>query len=598
MKHIFFIIIASVFVLTGCEKDLDLYPKTQLSTGSFFLQEKDFKLFANLFYDYLPGFGTCGRDEWADITFDGTSISNGTYNEPNSSGLYNGCYSKIRKINDLLVAIEGVQDEELKKQISVYKGEALFFRALQYWFLYRDFGGVIIVDKPLGVEDPLLYGQRNTRKEVADFILNDLDEALKTEVGSLTGGKNEGRITKEAILALKARVALFEGTWVKYHKTGADANAYLQQAIDASKSILDGGKFQLFDRRDVLGEDSYRYFFTLETERKTNPAGLGKEDQNEIILANKYSQDLRNRGTSWVVVAWDDLSPTRKMMDMYLDANGLPITNPNSIFKGYLSEIDPVTKRGTNWEYVDRDPRIRTNHVQPFHQYWYDRPYAKTFDETPEQLIGTGYFHDGWSISSLTGYVPYKFCNEIERPIANDYPVFRLAEVMLIFAEASFEKNGAIDDAELDKSINMLRDRVGMPHLTNAFVSANGLDMKEEIRRERTVELFMEGFRYDDLRRWKTAETEMPQAIRGIKWTGNIFEQVYEVLDLKKNEVVTVDNRKIHKYAIDSDGFLIIEEASKRFWEPKHYLRPLPLVELEVNKNLKQNPGWIGYSEE
>ncbi|MCL3781865.1 RagB/SusD family nutrient uptake outer membrane protein [Prolixibacteraceae bacterium JC049] len=597
MKYKFIIIIVSILVLTACEKDLNLFPKTELSTGSFFLKEKDFKLFANQFYDYLPGFGTCGRDEWSDITFDGSSISNGTYTEPNTSSLYNGCYDRIRKTNDMLEAIEGVEDEQLKKSVSVYKGEALFFRALQYWFLYRDFGGVIIVDKPLGVEDPLLYGTRNSRKEVVDFILNDLNEALKTDVGTLSGTKNEGRITREAVLALKARVALFEGTWVKYHNTGADANAYLQQAIDASGAILDGGKFQLFDRRDVLGEDSYRYFFTLETERKTNPAGLGKEDQNEIILANKYSQKLRNRGSSWVVVAWDDLSPTRKMMDMYLDANGLPITNPNSIFKGYLSEIDPVTKRGTNWEYVDRDPRIRANHVQPFHQYWYDRPYAKTFEETAEQLIGTGYFHDGWSISSLTGYVPYKFCNEIERPIANDYPVFRLAEMMLIFAEASFEKNGSITDAELNKSINMLRDRVGMPHLTNAFVATNSLDMKEEIRRERTVELFMEGFRYDDLRRWKTAEVEMPKAILGMKWGGNMFESKYEVFDLKANKVVEVDNSKIHKYAIDADGFLIIEDASKRFWESKHYLRPLPLLELEKNKNLTQNSGWIGSAE-
>ncbi|TKG95142.1 RagB/SusD family nutrient uptake outer membrane protein [Puteibacter caeruleilacunae] len=594
MKKIYLVIAVLVFMLTGCEKDLNLYPLTELSTDSFFKKENDFKIFANQFYDYLPGFGTCGRDEDADITYDASVISNGTYFESASSGLYNNSYSRIRKTNDLLTAFDNLEDEQLKEKVQIYRGEALFFRALLYWHLYRDFGGVILVDKPLGLEDPLLYAARNSRTEVADFILNDLNEALKTPIGSLTGTDNSGRITKEAVQALKARVALFEGTWAKYHSTGGNYNGYLQQAIDASKSIIDGGKFALFDRRDVLGEDSYRYFFTLETERKSNPVGLGKEDQNEIILANKYSQSLRNRGYSWVVIGWDDLSPTKKMMDMYLDSNGLPIAHANSVFKGYDSEIDPDTKLATNWEYVDRDPRIRTNHVQPFDQYWYHIPYARDFTETPEELVGTGAFHNGWCPSSLTGYTPYKFCNEIAQPIANDYPVFRLAEMMLIYAEATFEKDGSISDNDLNKSINQLRARVGMPDLTNGFVADNSLDMLTEIRRERTVELFMEGFRYDDIRRWKIAEVEMPKTIKGMKWGGTMFENPFEIYNPVTAQVESVDLRGIHRYELDANGFLIIEDASLRKWEPKHYLKPLPLRQLQINENMVQNPGWIG----
>src|SRR5664280_1038407 len=107
-----------------------------------------------------------------------------------------------------------------------------------------------------------------------------------------------------------------------------------------------------------------------------------------------------------------------------------------------------------------------------------------------------------------------------------DHHIIRYAEILLIYAEALFEKNQAISDGDLDKSINVIRSRVNMPALTNAFVSANGLDMRMEIRRERNVELALEDFRYDDIRRWKTAETEMVQDIKGIKIKGTEWENI------------------------------------------------------------------------
>ncbi|HRN57952.1 MAG TPA: RagB/SusD family nutrient uptake outer membrane protein, partial [Agriterribacter sp.] len=127
-----------------------------------------------------------------------------------------------------------------------------------------------------------------------------------------------------------------------------------------------------------------------------------------------------------------------------------------------------------------------------------------------------------------TGYTTFKFLSE--DPVSNASPftlgydydrhILRYGEVLLIYAEASFEKNGAISDEELNKSINLIRQRAGMIELTNGFVTANGLNMREEIRRERTIELALEGFRYDDLRRWKTAEYEIPADVKGIKIVG------------------------------------------------------------------------------
>jgi len=110
--------------------------------------------------------------------------------------------------------------------------------------------------------------------------------------------------------------------------------------------------------------------------------------------------------------------------------------------------------------------------------------------------------------------------------------------------------------------------------LTNKLVNDNGLSMREEIRRERTVELFHEGFRLDDLKRWKTAEVEMPQDILGVKWAGTDFETKWSACPYPRN----------------SEGVIVMETG--RQWQDKHYLFPLPKDQLQLNPNLKQNPGW------
>ncbi len=163
-----------------------------------------------------------------------------------------------------------------------------------------------------------------------------------------------------------------------------------------------------------------------------------------------------------------------------------------------------------------------------------------------------------------------------------NFPVMRYAEVLLNLAEALYERDGSISDADLDRTINMLRDRVGVTHLSNILVSGNGLDMRAEIRRERTVELAYEGFRFDDLRRWKEAENLLPVDLLGVKFVGTEFETT------EPNNVYTagVD------LDVNPDGFVIVDPAGNRNWEDKNYLSPLPLDELQINPNLGQNPGW------
>jgi hypothetical protein len=228
-------------------------------------------------------------------------------------------------------------------------------------------------------------------------------------------------------------------------------------------------------------------------------------------------------------------------------------------------------------EYQNRDPRFRQSFLYPFQRYWLGTQPAY-FRNWANPTAGGLTYDIAFGILTQTGYSTQKMQQELGGPFGNDFPVFRLAEMYLIYAEAVFEKAGSISDADLDKSINKLRFRVGMPNLTNAFVSANGLDMRNEIRRERTIELFVEGFRYDDLRRWKTAEVEMSQPIRGIKWKGTEFETRAPWKDLI--------------FTLDANGFIVLEAGSKRQFLPKHYLQPLPLRQIVLNPQLTQNPGW------
>jgi hypothetical protein len=177
----------------------------------------------------------------------------------------------------------------------------------------------------------------------------------------------------------------------------------------------------------------------------------------------------------------------------------------------------------------------------------------------------------------LTGFLSKKYFNTDDWTLQRsniDGVVIRYAEVLLNYAEASYELNESISDADLELTINKLRTRGKIAKLTNTFVGANGLSMRNEIRRERHVELAVEGFRYWDLIRWKTAEVELVKPI-----IGNFFF---------KSEFGTATAVKL-----TADNYILVQEATFRRFDPaKDYLWPIPINELALNPNLKQNPNW------
>ncbi|MDR0541667.1 MAG: RagB/SusD family nutrient uptake outer membrane protein [Dysgonamonadaceae bacterium] len=561
MKKINIIIacIALLPIIYGCTNELDLDPKDTLSDASFWKTADDFQKAANTLYSVLPGFAKYDTD--ADIAFVvPNSISNSTLTTPDTDGTWNGSYTHIRNCNNLIAKATA---SPIAGEVKVYLAEAKFFRAFNYWQLYRLFGGVPIIDKVLDINSPELYGSRNTAKETIDFIIKDLQEAAPDlpEEDQLAAA-NKGRITRGAANALLARVSLFEGTWKKF-RNDAGANEYLDLAINAANTVINSGKYSLFNTQ---GAESYRQLF--------DNAG---DNSKESILDRRYESQV-NAHNFPMSMQQDGYLPTKKLADMYLCTDGLPI-NKSALFQGY----DKLSS-----EFENRDPRMAQTIMIPGTVCYatYNAAPIAHWPFNPDRVY-------------TTGYIIYKYVsqNPDYQMVPNhtqqgyDRHIIRYAEVLLVLAEALYEKNGNISDEDLNRTVNLLRERAGLPvKLTNAFASENGLNMREEIRRERSVELALEGFRWDDLRRWKTAETELVQAILGIKIVGTEWAGPILINGVDRNPYRMPD----WQGRTDAEGFIISEAVAgrKNFDPDKNYLRPIPAKEIQLNPNLKQNPKW------
>jgi hypothetical protein len=554
-NNFIFVIVFTLLLCTGCSKDLDLFPKDAVSDGSFWKSVADYKLAANNLYLSLEGFVSSGFDVNSDIAFGvPNATSNGTLQPPETDANWSNAYIYLRRCNNIILKAE---TSPIKNDVKVHVAEAKFFRAYNYWRLFRLYGGVPLITEVLDIDSKDLYAPRASRKETVDLILKDLTEAAVDlpERKSLDAA-NRGRITKGAANALKARVALFEGTWGKYRNDASTAS-YLDIAVEAANAVINSGQYAIYKG---MAEDSYRYFFIEQG-----------DDSEECILERRYQKDISHHNFSGDMQLVGYL-PTKKLTDMYLCVDGLPI-DKSSQFKGY----DTPTA-----EFENRDPRMTMTLMIP-----------GTFAYYPLYAVLVECWPFYPQRNPNTGYTIYKFMGEdleglsYARKLDFDNHIIRYAEVLLIYAEAVFEKNGSISDADLEKTVNLIRERVNMPALTNTFITSNNLAMKQELRRERTIELAMEGFRWDDLRRWKTAETELPADIKGIKVKGSTW-----------TDPVIIECSNLNPYAgeawqnkADANGFIIVE--SGRVFNPdKHYLLPLPTKEILINPNLEQNPGW------
>lgn len=557
-----------VAVTTSC---MDLEPLSDLGDNLVWDDAANFQLFANQFYSWPHDFDRAVSDEpHSDYRSDlvaGSSMnvySQGTNAIPATDANYTKLYKRIYYTNLLL---KNAESFDVPADIIVPVAEAKFFRAYSHFELVQLYGDAIILTEPLDLDSEKLYSRRNDRGEVIDQVIKDLKDA----VGGLPETSSEaGRLNKYIAYAMLSRVALYEGTWQKFHTNGKDATSntsrsteLLTIAKDAANEVIKGGKYQLF-YNEKLGNESYRYMFTLEDGAQCNPANLSKSDNTEYIFVKRHRNGDK---TAWNLthgMVANACYVTRKLANMYLCSDGLPI-GKSSKFQQYAGVTD---------EFQNRDNRMGNNMLYHGQQYWNnDGKWRTTWTDadltsslTANVRSGSGYQNRKWGTERQVEdyYESY------------DFPVIRYAEVLLNYAEAVYELNGTITDSELDYSLNKVRLRVNpnMPKLSSTLVSANNLSMREEIRRERTVELVLEGFRIDDLKRWATAPDEMPQDMLGVQVTGTWFET----------------NWTDHKRSLSSDGCLIL--YSDRTWNDKLYLYPLPSDQLQLNPQLEQNPGW------
>ena len=659
-----FIASALTFSLSACSDFLNKEPLSQGTEAIVFKTPEHFEQAAYYLYD-LYGWDYNAMDRNLDISGLG---SNGGGTAPESSGSWGGPYGQIRDCNILLEKAEEYAGDNYA--ISHAVGTAHFFRAWQYFKLLKTYGGVPIADHSLDLTDPTLQAPRNSRYEVANFIINDLKEA----VNLLTKEKDipdadKGKISKEAAQSFLARVALYEGTWEKYVPSigydldgdGTNSGAgtakpegypsvteLLTLAQTMAKDVIteaETGTFKLWNECDSL---SYYYLFNIDDAEGNIPnfKGKGKATNKEFIICRKYDFNIAkpNKNISHTVIVGLATSISQQFGESFLCRNGLPIrisytgnmanAQNNPQFEGYETFVG---------EYRNRDYRFVSCTYIPDRTFWSSRvedgrqltatgkPYPDPVFPQSDEVYNPGdpAYSSSCGIfkptlrnnSTASGYGSRKYLIEGANRPSNtesaDYPNLRLAEVHCIYAEATCELNGGnISDEDLDFSINKNRARARVAPLTNALIAnvwdagywdyeqnktvCKKMNMLDEIRRERACELFGEGHRMDDLKRWGIAHINLVGQKLGHYVLGTAYETEKANSAQYFGEPCYYPEKYPLRYGIyegtgknDPDyGRSIANDPTTLNFIQRDYLTPLPLDQMRLNTNLKQNPGW------
>lgn len=591
-KFIHTIILALAVVLSSCvDEILDKEPIQGFTEAAFYDTPEEFEQAANFLYKSLNTPRNTGNSEMLDHGSDlhanyfSNSYGQGAVAIPvNDNAYWRSSYFAIRDANILLVKAEEYEGDY--SEIIEYVAAAKFFRASQYFELLQRYGGVPITNEVLDLDSPEVFATRNSRYEVVAQILADLTEAIPNLPSQNNiASEYRGRLTTEAAKAYKASVLLYEATWEKYVGTTTDGdgvssgagsagaadnfNAYLTEAIKLNNEVINSGAFSLWNYNaepDMKNRSNY-YLFNLEG-AESNPLGLDKSSNNEFILYTTFDITYGTINTSQNSVG--RVTPSRKMMDLFLSSDGLPI-NQSPLFQGYESPQD---------EYQNRDYRM----VSYFRH--------RNTDEIP---VDGDFTLDG--IVETSGGTPYRnskfvstgYLQTTEDPTdGHNWPIIRLATVYLNLAESIYELNGSITDAELNQTINITKARAGLPALTNSFAATNNLNILEEIRRERAIELFAENSRYNDLKRWGIAEQELNKSILGPVIEGTDYEgntALYNAAGYPDGEETVATGSGMLRA-------VVLNASSGRNFKRSNYVWPIPTREITQNSNLLQNPDY------
>lgn len=554
MKRLYrYLLIAALSApLVSC--DLDMTPESTMTDASYWKTEGDLRGACNRFYEQMNGNNDLGtgfsHDYRSDELFNNgnsNSGSNGSRQVPSTNGSWTDAYWRIFIANNI---IEKAPRADVSEDIlNRYLAEARFFRGLFYFELVKKYGDVpLLLEAISDTKNPAIMMPRTPRAEVLAQVYEDLEYA-SAWLPDIDKTDKWGRVSSQAADAMIVRVGLYEGTHAKFHNTGADYKAHLKKSIDAAQKLMAGGKFELYSDFEKL--------FQIEAEGRKNRENIFVKEYGPNGAATTTHSNSRQMENAACL--------TRNMVDLFLYTDGLP------------REKSPlVTVPETSYDdiFKDRDPRLAMTifkigedaYKGPFKPYGFSTGYS----------LKKGFSLEQWNTSNKE-YV--------------DKMIIRYAEVLISYAEALYEYNGQISDEQLNLTVNALRRRAGMPAmLSNAFVSANGLDMREEIRRERTIEFIDENKRYDDIIRWKIAEYVLPADIIGAKFTEETERQRQ---DYEKRLTVGGKVNGVQRYGNEDDIYIMEFAEDRRFDPAKDYLYPVPLYEIAQSGNaVTQNPGW------
>ena len=576
----------------GCSDMLDEYPLDAISPETYYNNADELRSATNQFYGMFPG-AASGYTESADVVciFNLPAEVQGIRTVPTSGGGWNWEY--LRAVNFYLSHSVRCDDVDAREH---FDGIARFFRAYFYFEKVKRFGEVPWFDRELSSTDPELFRPRDSRDFIMDKILDDLTYAIN----NISDKKDLYNVTHWTALALKSRICLFEGTFRKYHGIPG-YEKFLNECATASKLFIDNAPYAIYQ----TGAQPYRDLFS-----SMNAI------EEEVILARDYdrSQNVMHEANA------NTLSPTygrpgmnKKIVNSYLMTDGTRFTDqPGYKTMQYYDEMQ------------NRDPRLTQTVVGP----GYMRINSDKVESPNFSSSTTGYQIIKWvTDASGDGYMGS----------SNDYILFRAAEVYLNYAEAKAEL-GTLTQEDLEISIKKIRDRVGMPNIDMLAANANpdpylcapetgyrnvtdpNKGVILEIRRERTIELCLEGHRYYDIIRWKEGKM-FEQPFLGMYFPGltqGSGDNRYDVFDM--NDGIAGDKEKvdiciytgkkpsvknIRKFYKLGEEFVLtdgdkgniichdIEKEPRQWNEERDYFFPIPTTERSLtNGALTQNPGW------
>jgi len=588
MKRYFSLIFLIATLFVSC--DLEQEPVSTASKSAVFGSQQGLDLYANSFYSILPGRSTNldAMSDYMAVKSVFTFVQQGAFTSTLSSGW---TWTDLRNINYF---IANCNDPKVALDVRKnYVGIAKFFRAYFYFEKVKRFGDVPWIGKPLDVTDEILFGGRDPRTLVMDSVLADIDYAC-ANIKS-TADPTRSLVTKYVAYALKSRICLFEGTFRKYHtelNLQGTASNWLNLAATSAQTVMDAGIYSIYTTGGP--GKSYRTVFT-------NGIPIASEVMLSAICDLTLSV-LNDANWYWTSGTYGDkASFTRTFINTYLNLDGTPFTNntayPTMLFKDEVKNRDLRLKQTIRLGDYKRISGGAQVPAPPLFSY--------TF---------TGYMPIKWTLDDM--YYDTRDLN------INSISEFRYAEVLLNLAEAKAEL-GTLTDAEWAKTIGVLRTRGGItgglttkPTVADPYLVANYFPNISdpvilEVRRERGIELCLEGFRFADILRWKRGE------LMNQEWNGFYVPELKTPMDLNEDGILDVAFYQGTKPSPAVSGVTYVDVSATvsgkansqllkngtsgeltwmnnivRKWEDKMYYYPIPKTDLITNPNLGQNPGW------